>query len=135
MDCIFCQIIAKKIPAKIIYEDEKYISILDINPNTRGHALVIPKEHVADFTSLTDEQAADFVKIVHRLAPQIIDILGVRGYNLGLNNGRVAGQLVDHVHWHIIPRWDDDGLVHWSCSQAAKDDLEQTFAKLQGKIK
>ena len=125
MDCLFCKIINKEIPANIIYEDDNYLSFLDINPNTKGHALVIPKKHVKNFTELTEEQAIELIKVV---------ILGVEDYNLGLNNGSIAGQIIDHVHWHIIPRYKDDGLKHWGSNKKEVDSLEETFNKLKNKI-
>lgn len=135
MNCIFCQIIKKEIPARIIYEDNNFLAFLDIEPNTYGHTLVIPKIHADNFSSLSAQAAADLILAVHKIAPQLVDVLGADAYNLAINNGRAAGQLVDHAHWHIIPRWTDDNLIHWPHSQIAKEKLEETFAKLQGKIK
>jgi len=134
MDCLFCKIINKELPAKIIYEDEKYLAFLDINPITIGHVLLIPKKHVNNFTSLSKEEAVDLAGMVHELAPKIVEILGADAYNLGINNGAAAGQIIDHVHWHIIPRYIDDSLVHWSCNDQAKEQLDDVFSKLEGKI-
>ena len=134
MDCLFCKIINKEIPSKVIYEDDNYLSFLDINPNTKGHILVIPKKHVKNFTELTEEQATELIKIVKKIAPKLVSILGVEDYNLALNNGSVAGQIIDHVHWHIIPRYKDDGLKHWGSNQEEIDRLEETFNKLKDKI-
>ena len=135
MNCIFCQIIKKEIPARIVYEDAKFLAFLDIEPNTHGHTLVIPKNHADNFTSMSSVAAAELIQVVHKIAPQLVEVLDADGYNLAINNGRAAGQLVDHAHWHIIPRWTDDNLIHWPHSQIAKEKLEETFAKLQDKIK
>ena len=135
MDCIFCKIIKKEIPAKIIYEGEDCLAFLDINPNTHGHALAIPREHAADFSSMSEDAARRLIVGVHRIAPQLVKILGADGYNLALNNGQAAGQLVGHVHWHIIPRVNDDNLVHWPHSEVAKAKLEETYQNLKGMIK
>ncbi len=135
MDCIFCKIIKKEIPAMFIYEDDKFLSFLDIEPNTIGHALVIPKEHIENFSSLSSQLAAELIQVVHKIAPQLVKILGADGYNLAINNGQAAGQLINHAHWHIIPRYLDDNLVHWPHSQDAKEKLTSTFAKLEDKIK
>lgn len=134
MECIFCKIIKKEIPAKIVYEDAKFLAFLDIEPNTYGHTLVIPKEHADNFSSLSSEAAGALIQAVHHVAPQLVKLLGADAYNLAINNGRAAGQLVEHAHWHIIPRWIDDNLIHWPHSQAAKEHLDETFAKLQAKI-
>jgi histidine triad (HIT) family protein len=135
MNCIFCKIINKEIPAKIIYEDDNFLAFLDIEPNTYGHTLVISKNHADNFTSMSSSAVAELIQVVHKIAPQLVEILGADGYNLAINNGRAAGQLVDHAHWHIIPRWVDDNLIHWPHSQIAKEKLAETFTKLEGRIK
>ncbi len=134
MDCIFCKIIKKEIPSSIIYEDDNYLCFLDIAPNTRGHCLVIPKKHTNNFTELDNNEVGDFAKLVHKLAPQIIKALNADGYVLGLNNGSAAGQVVDHVHWHIIPRYHNDGLKHWGANQTEAEKLDETFDILKNKI-
>lgn len=135
MDCIFCKIVNKEIPAKIFFENEKYLAFLDITPNTIGHSLVIPKEHVDNFSSESDQQAAEHIKVVHQIAPQLVNVLGADGYNVAINNGAAAGQLIMHAHWHIIPRYHDDGLKHFAHSEEAKNKLDETFNKLDAKIK
>ena len=134
MDCLFCKIINKEIPAKIIYEDDNYLSFLDINPNTKGHTLVIPKKHTDTFNNLSDQEAGDLALKVHYIAQRLIKLLNTEHYNLGLNNGSNAGQIVNHVHWHIIPRYENDGLKHWGAKKEEIDILEETFNKLKGKI-
>lgn len=134
MDCIFCKIISGQIPAQIIAQNENYILLLDRQPNSQGHSLVIPKKHFDNFTALTDDQAADFARQVHSWAPQIVSILGASAYNLGLNNGAGAGQIVGHVHWHIIPRFEGDGLKAWEHNEFEASKLDETFALLKGKI-
>ena len=141
-ECLFCKIINKEIPSQIIYEDENYLGFLDINPNTEGHALVVPKKHVDNFTNLTNQEAGDLLMAVHKIAPKLAKILGTETYYVALNNGKVvvsedgqvAGQLIDHVHWHIVPRYQNDGLMHWPINDQAKEKLDETFQKLQNKI-
>ena len=135
MECIFCKIVNKDIPARIIFENENYLSFLDIEPNSIGHALVIPKKHITNFTAETPEQAAEHMKITHQIARQLNELLSSDGFNVAINNGRVAGQLIDHVHWHIIPRYANDGFEHFPHSQAAKNKLDETFKKIHGQIK
>ena len=134
MDCIFCKIINKEIPSSIIYEDDNFLCFLDIAPNTRGHSLVIPKKHISSFTELDNNQAGEFTKVVHKLAPQIAKALDTDAYNLGLNNGTTAGQIVDHVHWHIIPRYHNDGLKHWGANTNEAEKIGETFDVLKDKI-
>ena len=134
MNCLFCQIIKKEIPAHIIYEDDNYLSFLDINPNAKGHSLVIPKKHTLDFNSLTNEEAGSLASQVHYIASRLSKALNTKNYNLGLNNGSQAGQIVNHVHWHIIPRYKDDGLKHWTSNKEERESLAETFKILKGKI-
>jgi histidine triad (HIT) family protein len=135
MDCIFCKIVNKEIPAQIIFENNDYLAFLDIEPNTVGHTLVIPKKHIASFAGQSNEEAADHMKVVHCVATQLGDVLASAGFNVAINNGQAAGQIVNHVHWHIIPRYDGDGLKHFAHSVEAKNKLEETFKKIYGKIK
>ena len=134
MNCLFCQIIKKEIPAHIIYEDDNYLSFLDINPNAKGHSLVIPKKHTLDFNSLTNEEAGSLASQVHYIASRLSKALNTKDYNLGLNNGSQAGQIVNHVHWHIIPRYKDDGLKHWTSNKEERESLAETLKILKGKI-
>ncbi len=134
VDCVFCKIAAGEIPAQKVYEDQDYLAFLDIAPNTKGHTLVVPKEHFANFTEMDAESAANLIKVVHRLAPQIAGLLQAAGFNLGLNNGKAAGQVIDHVHWHVIPRYLNDDLVHWQTKEEEKEKLDETFQSLSGKI-
>ena len=108
-DCLFCKIINKEIPNYTVYEDENVLAFLDIHPCSKGHTVIIPKKHFADLAemSVSDWQvmsgglAAVFSKVQKVLNPD--------GINLGINNGKAAGQAVGHAHWHLIPRWQGDG--------------------------
>lgn len=135
MNCIFCKIINKEIPARIIFENDDYLAFLDIEPNTLGHSLVIPKKHIENFAAQTDDQAAEHMRVVHRIGLQLHRLLSSAGFNVAINNGRSAGQLVDHVHWHIIPRYEGDGLQHFAHSPEAKEKLDEVFKKLNAQIK
>lgn len=135
MDCIFCKIAAGQLPAKIIYQDDNYLAFLDIAPVSRGHSLVIPKKHVADFSSLSDEAAGALAATVHKIALRLVSALGAGGYNLGLNNGQSAGQIVAHVHWHIIPRFGSDDLHLWTADPEEIQRLEDTYNELKSKIR
>ncbi len=134
-DCIFCKIISKEIPAKIFYEDEGYLAFLNIAPNTRGHSLVIPKKHSPSFAALSSAEAASLNAVVHQVATKLMGVLGVKDFNLGLNNGALSGQSIEHVHWHIIPRYLDDGLVHWEKSPQAVDTIDEVFELINSQIK
>jgi histidine triad (HIT) family protein len=105
MPCLFCRIIAKEIPAEIVFENSQVLAFLDIGPVSPGHTLVIPKEHAENLGQGTEQAATACMAAVHQLAPKIMLALGAQGYNLGMNHGEVAGQEVLHTHLHIMPRY------------------------------
>ena len=100
------------------------MAFLDINPINKGHVLVIPKEHHETLTNTPVDILKDLIAIVKTLAPAVVSGAGGAGFNLGVNNGKVAGQLVDHVHFHIIPRLDNDNLHPWPGKQYAEGEKE-----------
>lgn len=110
MDCIFCRIIRHELRAEILYENDKVISILDINPIHYGHALVIPKTHCLDFLSIPEEDLHDVLHATQIVARAIVSGLHLDGFNIFSNNGRIAGQSVFHFHMHITPRYPDDNI-------------------------
>ncbi len=112
-DCIFCKLVRGEIPSEKIFEDEYTYAFLDIHPINRGHTLVIPKSHHENMFSTSAETFAQLMKSVHFLAPKIKLAVGAEGINIGINNEHAAGQLVFHIHVHIIPRWSDDGHAQW----------------------
>lgn len=110
-DCVFCRIVAGAAPATVVAEDERTLSFMDINPGTRGHALVIPKAHVADLYAIDPDDLAACAAAAQRLALRARDGLGAAGVNL-LNACRPAAwQTVFHFHLHVVPRYRGDGLV------------------------
>jgi len=111
--CIFCKIEKNEIPSQRVYEDVQYIAFLDINPISFGHTLVIPREHHANVDETPDEVLAGMIALAKKIGPAMVRALGADAYNIHINNGRASGQLVDHVHLHIIPRTLDDGLKAW----------------------
>lgn len=111
MRCIFCKIINKEIPSKIVYEDELVLAILDLSQATYGHTLVIPKKHYENIYEIDDETLAHLIKIVKKLAIKIKNKLNASGINILNNNETAAGQSVMHLHFHIIPRYDNDDLL------------------------
>lgn len=124
-DCIFCKIAAGEIPSKTLYEDEKFRVILDLGPATRGHALILPKEHSADLYVLPEETAGEAMKLAKKMALLLRDKLHCDGLNLVQNNGEVAGQTVSHFHLHLIPRYSDDGQkINWIPSSPTQEELE-----------
>ena len=110
-DCIFCKIVAGEIPSQTLYEDEKFKVILDVGPATRGHALILPKNHYANLYELPEEDAAEAMKLAKRMMIKMTEKLNCDGFNIVQNNGEVAGQTVFHFHMHLIPRYNNNGEI------------------------
>jgi len=110
-NCIFCKIAAGDIPSTTIYEDEDFRVILDIEPASKGHALILPKEHYANIYELPEELASKVMIVAKKVITAMTEVLGCDGYNVLQNNGEVAGQTVFHFHMHLIPRYKDDKVT------------------------
>lgn len=124
-DCIFCKIANGEIPSKTLYEDEQFRIILDLGPATKGHALILPKNHYANLFELPEETAADVMKLAKNMAGRMTDKLQADGFNLVQNNGEAAGQTVMHFHLHLIPRYQNDGQhILWKPGTASEAELE-----------
>lgn len=124
-DCIFCKIANGEIPSKTLYEDEQFRVILDLGPATKGHALILPKDHFANLYELPDEIAAKVMLLAKKMATQMTEKLGCDGFNLVQNNGETAGQTVFHFHLHLIPRYKDDGQkIGWIPGSPTQEELE-----------
>lgn len=125
-NCIFCKIIAGEIPSNTIYEDDDFKVILDVSPASKGHALILPKNHVADIFSIDEELAAKAMKLAKKLATHMKDVLHCDGFNILQNNGEVAGQTVFHFHIHLIPRYKDaknDDMILWNHLEFTPEEL------------
>ena len=133
-DCIFCKIANGEIPSKTVYEDENFRVILDLGPATKGHALILPKEHYANLFELPEDTAAAAMKVAKKLSSQMVENLGADGLNLVQNNGEVAGQTVKHFHLHLIPRYRDDGQnILWNPGKMSEEELEDIRKQIVGK--
>ncbi|HDD45997.1 MAG TPA: HIT family protein [Candidatus Aenigmarchaeota archaeon] len=110
-ECLFCKIVAGQIPAEKVYEDSDVIAFLDINPRNPGHTLVIPKKHFSDLLEMDDEYAMKLFVAVKRIAKAIKDGIKADGISISQSNGRAAGQVVNHMHVHVIPRFFNEGPV------------------------
>jgi histidine triad (HIT) family protein len=132
-DCIFCQIVAGDLPAQKVDEDEHTIAFLDIAPGTRGHALVIPREHHRDLYAIDPETLAHTVRAAQRLALKVRDRLDADGVNLINSCGAAAWQTVFHFHIHVVPRYDDDPLrLPWTPAQGDPDEIAAVAGELRG---
>ncbi|MFW6014587.1 MAG: HIT family protein [Nanoarchaeota archaeon] len=109
-DCIFCKIVNGQMPCEKIYEDENILAFMDISPANKGHALIIPKEHYETILELPQDLMEKVAAGTKKVAEGVVKASGVEGFNVLVNNKKVAGQLVPHVHFHVIPRFEDDGI-------------------------
>jgi histidine triad (HIT) family protein len=132
-DCLFCKIVAGEIPATIVAEDERTIAFMDINPATRGHALVIPRTHARDVHEIDPEDLKAVAAAAQRIAARARERLGADGVNLLNSNGAAAWQTVLHFHMHVIPRYEDDPLrLPWIPSPGDMDEIAAAGAQLAG---
>jgi histidine triad (HIT) family protein len=131
-DCLFCKIVAGELPATVVGEDERTLSFMDINPATRGHALVVPREHVVDLLEIGQEDLAAVAVAAKRLAARAKEALGADGVNLLNSCGAAAWQTVFHFHIHVIPRYRDDPLkLPWVPGPGDQDEIAAAGAALR----
>ena len=131
-NCIFCKIANGEIPSRTLYEDEKFRVILDLGPATKGHALVLPKEHFADIYEIPADLAAGTFEIGQQMAVRMRERLHTDGANLVQNNGEAAGQTVSHFHLHVIPRYKGDGQhILWKPGKASDQELDAVAETLR----
>jgi len=135
-DCIFCKIIKGEIPSKKLLETDSVIAILDIGPMSPGHSLVIPKKHCETFLELPENLYENTLKSVKTLAAAILSATNADGFNLFQNNGRCAGQAVNHVHFHIVPRKERDSVSFaWKPGSYKEGEMDQIAEKILLNIK
>jgi len=133
MDCLFCKIIKKEIPAEIIYEDGKTLAILDINPRSPGHTMVLSKFHSETILDLPEKEIGSLFGAVKKVTQLIKNGLKPEGFTIGINHGKISGQVIDHLHIHIIPRFKDDGggSVHSVVNNPPTKSLSEIKSKIQ----
>lgn len=128
--CIFCRIVAGEIPCYRVFDNQHVLAFLDVNPLSVGHTIVIPKPHAARLEDLHADAAAEVARVLGPIAKTVLSATGSTSYNLLQNNGPEAGQVVMHVHFHIIPRREGDGLgFRWNARKASPDDLAALAAR------
>jgi histidine triad (HIT) family protein len=133
-DCLFCKIVRGEIPSSIIYRDKDVVAFLDIFPFTNGHTIVVPVEHHETFLDFPDDKMRDYFAILKKLAYQIKTKLNADGLNIVQNNFRAAGQVVFHMHYHIIPRWINDNrpFIKQPKEQATEEYLTEMLKTING---
>jgi histidine triad (HIT) family protein len=132
-DCLFCGIVAGDVPAQIVDSDEHTVAFMDINPATRGHALVVPRKHATDLLEVDDADLEHTVVAARRLARRIAEALDADGFNLLNSCGPAAWQTVFHLHVHVIPRYRDDPLkLPWIPRGGDADEIAATAELIRG---
>ena len=127
-NCIFCKLANGIFPTNFIYEDDDFKVILDADPATKGHSLVLPKSHAKNLLELDDALAAKAIVVAKKVAAQMISKLGCAGINIVQNNGEAAGQTVNHFHIHVIPRYEDDEdktMCGWSHQKFTDEEIQK----------
>ena len=134
-DCIFCKIIAGKVPAMKVYENDKIFAFLDISPVSMGHTLVVPRSHHVDLLETPDDVLSDMITRTKKIAAAVVSAVKADGFNLGVNTKPAAGQAVFHTHLHIIPRFKGDGLKHWPHKQMTQEAMQKVAEEIKSKLK
>lgn len=130
-NCIFCKIANGEIPSATIFEDENFRVILDRGPASKGHALILPKEHYADIFELKEEMAENVLKVAKKVGKKMMRELNCDGLNLVQNNGEAAGQTVFHFHMHLIPRYKEEAsLLTWNPGELTEEEMKALTEKL-----
>ena len=131
-DCIFCQIVSGRIPCIKLYENEHVLAFLDIGPVSEGHTLIIPKKHSSSVDQTDPLVMAEIAKVIPNIAASIKKTMVADGYNVICNNGVAAGQVVQHVHFHVIPRKVDDGVFgRWASFQYPDGKADELAKKIK----
>jgi histidine triad (HIT) family protein len=133
-NCIFCKLANGDIPTNSIYEDEDFRVILDASPATKGHALILPKNHYANIYEIDSEVLGKAVKLAQKVITHETKVLDCEGYNLVQNNGEVAGQTVFHFHMHLIPRYasdEDKDVIAWNHKDYSDDEMKKICEEMK----
>lgn len=131
MDCLFCKIAKGELPSYKIYEDEHTFAFLDISPVSPGHVLIIPKRHYDNLDQVDDLLLAYMMRSVKLIGAGLKKALGVKGYNVIINNGEEAGQIISHFHLHLIPRRSGDGLKGWPQQEIKEEDAKKIVKQIK----
>ena len=134
-DCIFCKIVEGKIPSAKLYEDSVVLAFLDIMPANRGHSLVIPKKHYETLLDIPEAELKKLIAELYKLTKAVVKATNAEGFNVFMNNKKVAGQVVPHAHFHIVPRFSNDGLeLKWPSKKYGKGEIEALKEEIKRNI-
>ena len=135
-ECIFCKIVAGDIPSTRVYEDDTVLAFMDINPAMRGHCLVISKAHYATLPDVPNDVLGGVITAAKTVGTAVVKALRAEGLNLIQSNGAVAGQIIDHFHMHVMPRWGGDkvDVANWEMKQGDMDDIAAAAAMIREQL-
>ncbi|MFH1823443.1 MAG: HIT family protein [archaeon] len=135
-DCIFCKIVKGEIPSFKVYEDDKFLAFLDINPVNFGHTLIVPKKHSIDILDTSEEILGNWIKLAKKLSKAIKNATNADAFELAINNGEASGQIVPHLHLHIMPRFFKDGLKYnWPTKKYKEGKDKEIAEKIRKELK
>lgn len=131
-DCIFCKIVKGEIPSSKVYEDDRILAFLDINPANKGHTLIVPKGHYETLNDIPQDILADLIKVVQKVSKSVDSKIKPDGYNVLMSNKTAAEQVIPHAHIHIIPRYnDDDFKLVWTHKKYAEEEAQKLAEQLK----
>ena len=130
MDCLFCKIVNNEISYHKVYEDDKILGFLSIEPINKGHVLIIPKKHYVGILDVDEEILKDIISVVKKVALGVKNAVNADGIVITQNNGKYAGQAIMHLHFHVIPRFKEDGLGHWDHKKYEGDEMREYSSKI-----
>ena len=131
-NCIFCKLANGEIPTRSIYEDEEFNVIMDMSPLSKGHSLILPKAHYKNLYDIPEDTASKVMILAKKMATQMTEKLGAKGFNLVQNNNEVAGQTVFHFHMHLVPRYENDGEpISWAPTSPSAKELDAVYRELK----
>ena len=134
-DCIFCKIAGGDIPSSTVYEDEQFRVLLDLSPATKGHALILPKQHYANIFEIDENVLRDLIVLAKKVASAMKETLNCDGVNIVQNNGEAAGQTVFHFHMHLIPRYNGDSVgLTWTPGTLTDEAKEEIMEKVKAQL-
>ncbi len=134
MTCIFCKTVQGEMPSTKVYESANVFAIFDIHPTNKGHTLVMPKAHHESLLDVSGDLLRELFEGVQKVGAAMVKGLGVSGFNVIVNNGKVAGQLIPHLHVHVIPRVLEDNLQHWPGGRYRENEAEEYAEKIRAAL-
>ncbi|MEM4153053.1 MAG: HIT family protein [Candidatus Pacearchaeota archaeon] len=134
-DCVFCKIANHELPCYKIYENKDFLAFLDISPINKGHTLLIPKKHFETVLEINEKDFGEMMKLAKKISKAIIKATKADGFEFCINNKKAAGQVIPHLHLHIMPRFNKDGLkFNWPTKKYSKKEMEKTAEKIKNSL-